>query len=221
LQNRAGSIRNNQYRLTIALGDTLLNDMLNDPSQKVNIADKFPEIRNQLTAEYKKWEQKMVSGYQPQTTIEAGFAQEKKFTLPVQDAILSGKVKYSSIHPNQSHTENWIENGDSVYWKLNMQQTGKYRVELQYGCPETDTGSQFMFHSKAGSFTFKIDKPFNSEMLPNRDYVPRTESVERSWNWMSVGNISLKTGEEKLVLKLIQKKKNEAGLIKAIRLVKL
>jgi len=221
LQNRAGSIRNSKYRLTIASGDTLLYDMQNDPSQKVNIAKDFPEIRNKLTAEYKKWENEMVSQYQLQTTIEAGFPKERNITLPVQDAILSGKVKFSSIHPNQSHTENWVQNGDSIFWKLNMQNAGKYRVELQYGCPETDTGSKFLFHSNSDSFAFNIDKPFQSEILPNRDYVPRTESVERTWDWMTIGNISLKAGEEQLVLKLQNKKHTEAALIKAIRLIKI
>jgi arylsulfatase A len=221
LQGRAGSIRNNRYRLTIASGDTLLYDMQNDPSQKVNIAEKYPEIRDKLAADYKKWEEEMVSGYQPQTTIEAGFEGERSITLPVQDAILSGKVKYSSIHPNQSHTENWVQNSDSIYWKLNMQKAGKYQVELQYGCPETETGSKFLFHSMASSFTFSIDKAFDSQILPNRDYVKRTESVERTWNWVPIGSISLKAGQENLTLKMLQKKKNEAGLIKAIRLIKL
>jgi len=221
LENRAGSIRNNKYRLTIASGDMLLYDMQNDPSQKVNIAEKYSEIRDKLAADYKKWEHEMVSNYQLQTTIEAGFAEEKSITLPVQDAILSGKVKYSSIHPNQSHTENWVQNGDSIFWKLQMQNAGKYRVELRYGCPETDTGSEFLFHSKAGSFTFKIDKAFDSIILPDRDYLKRSESVERTWAWTSIGTISINAGQENLTLKLIQKKKNEAGLIKAIRLIKL
>jgi arylsulfatase A len=221
LQGRAGSIRNNQYRLTIANEVTLLYDMLKDPSQKLDIAKDFPEIRNKLAAEYKKWENEMVSQYQLQTTIEAGFAEERRITLPVQDAILSGKVKFSSIHPNQSHTENWVQNGDSVYWKLKIKNAGNYNVELQYGCPETDTGSQFLFHSNSDSFTFNIDKPFNSEILPNRDYVPRTESVERTWGWKPIGAISLKAGEEQLVLKLQNKKHTEAALIKAIRLIKI
>ena len=221
LKGRAGSIRNNQYRLTAANGEILLYDMQNDPSQKVDISGQYPEIANQLLTEYRNWENEMVSQYQLQTTIEAGFPKERNITLPVQDAILSGNVKFSSIHPNQSHTENWVQNGDSIFWKLNMQNAGKYRVELQYGCPETDIGSKFLFHSNSGSFTFKIDKPFNSEILPNRDYVPRTESVERTWDWVTIGNISLMAGEEQLVLKLQNKKHTEAALIKAIRLKKI
>jgi len=221
LEGRAGSIRNDRYRLTCANGKTLLYDMQNDPSQKLDISGQYPGIANQLLTEYRKWENEMVSQYQLQTTIEAGFSEERNITLPVQDAILSGKVKYSSIYPNQSHTENWVQNGDSVYWILNMKNAGNYEVELQYGCPETHTGSQFLFHSKSSSFTFKIDKSFNSEILPNRDYVPRTESVERTWDWQPIGSISLKAGKEQLVLKLQNKKNTEAALIKAIRLIKI
>jgi arylsulfatase A len=221
LEGRAGSIRNDRYRLTIANGEILLYDMQIDPSQKTDIAENFPKIKNKLTKEYRKWENEMVSQYQLQTTIEEGFPGERNITLPVQDAILSGEVKYSSIHPNQSHTENWVQNGDSVYWTLNMKNAGNYTVELQYGCPETDTGSQFLFHSNTGSFIFKIDKPFNSKILPNRDYVPRTESVERTWDWLPIGNISLMAGEEQLVLKLQNKKNTEAAFIKAIWLTKI
>ena len=102
-----------------------------------------------------------------------------------------------------------------------MKNAGNYAVELHYGCAATDTGSKFLFHSKSDSFSFGIDKAFDSVILPDRDYVKRTESVERTWAWTSIGTISLNAGQENLTLKLIQKKKNEACLIKAIRLIKL
>jgi hypothetical protein len=38
---------------------------------------------------------------------------------------------------------------------------------------------------------------------------------------MRVGRVTLKPGPEQFVLKLQQKKNNEAGLIKAIRLIKI
>ena len=221
LNKCAGAVRNNKYRLVASLKDTLLFDLQKDPSQKRDIADANPEIRKELVAVYLKWEKELVSKYNPETTIEAGFADERSITLPVQDAILSGKVKYSSIHPNQSHTENWVQDGDSIYWRLNMKKAGKYRVELQYGCPVTDIGSGYSFLSATDSFEFKIDKPFDSYVLPDRDYIVRTESVERTWRWSPVGDISLQKGDECLRLKLIKVKNKEAGLIKAIRLFKL
>jgi hypothetical protein len=214
------SIRNERFRLVLTMSDTLLYDMQNDPDQKTNIADSEPALKMILIAELDKINSQLVSEYRPVTTIEAGFPEEKKFTLPVQDATLSGHVKFSSIHPNQSHTEQWIQNNDSIFWILNINTGGKYRVEMQYGCPAGETGSKMKFCSESGSVFFTIDQPFESEVLPQRDYVKRSESVERTWAWMEIGTINLEPGPEKLVIKLLEKKNNEAALIKAIRLIK-
>jgi len=163
----------------------------------------------------------LVSGYQPVTTIQAGFPQEKIFTLPVQDASLSGEIKYSSIHPNQSHTEDWIQEGDSIFWKLNINTTGTYKAELQYSCSSSETGSRFRLTSVSGSVLFNIEMPFESEILADRDYVKRSESVERTWSWMDMGTLELSSGPEIIILKLLDLKNLDAGLIKAIRLTRL
>ncbi|NJK93958.1 MAG: arylsulfatase [Bacteroidales bacterium] len=221
LQKCAGSVRNTRYRLVVSSKDTLLFDLINDPAQTKDISQNQSEIRKSLALAYLKWEKEMVGGYKPFTTIEAGFSEEEKITLPVQDAILSGKVKYSSIHPNQSHTENWVQNGDSLYWNLKMVQKGNYKVEIQYGCDDNNRGSKFIFRSSGGKVQFSFDRVFESVILPNRDYVERSESVERTWNWMDAGNVSIGKGAETLVLKLVERKSGDAGLIKAIRLTKI
>ncbi len=91
LNRCAGAVRNNNYRLVVSLQDTLLFDMIADPAQKQDISENQPEIKKELLAAYLKWEKEMVSNYQVQTTIKAGFPEEKSITLPVQDAVLSGK----------------------------------------------------------------------------------------------------------------------------------
>jgi len=221
LENCNSSVRNDRYRLVLTRKDTLLYDLKSDPEQKSDISGKEPEITAQLLSELVNLNEELVSGYQPVTTIQAGFPEEETFTLPVQDASLSGKIKYSSIHPNQSHTENWIQVNDSIYWKLDIKSTGNYKVDIQYGCPASETGSRFQLRSSSGSVIFSIDEPFESEILPDRDYVKRSESVERTWDWMVIGQIRLNNGPETITLKLMDVKNNEAGLIKAMRFTRL
>ena len=216
----SGSVRNDRYRLVRTLNDTLLYDMLEDPSQSHDIYIYDRKISLELVSRLGEWENDLVSNYKPVTTIDEGFPEEKKFTLPVQDATLSGKIKYSSIHPNQSHTENWIQNGDSIVWNLNIFNKADYIVELEYGCSSDETGSQLEFTTGSQSIKFKIETPFESVVLTDRDYVARSESVERTWAWMEVGVVTLKPGPEKFVVKLIEKKNKDAGLIKAIRLTR-
>ena len=221
LENCNSSVRNNRYRLVLTRKDTLLFDMKNDPSQVTDIFDIETNTGLLLLSELVKLNNELVSAYRPVTTIEAGFREEKSFTLPVQDAALSGKVKYSSIHPNQSHTENWIQNGDSILWTLNIHNKGTYRVEVQYGCTATETGSLLSLITGSGQVFFKISEPFESAVLPDRDFVTRSESVERTWSWMDVGTITLNAGKEEIALKLINKNHEEAGLIKSLKFTRI
>jgi len=221
LENCNSSVRNNRYRLVLTRKDTLLFDMKNDPSQVTDIFDIETNTGLLLLSELVKLNNELVSIYRPVTTIEAGFREEKSFTLPVQDAALSGKVKYSSIHPNQSHTENWIQNGDSILWTLNIHNKGTYRVEVQYGCTATETGSLLSLITGSGQVFFKISEPFESAVLPDRDFVTRSESVERTWSWMDVGTITLNAGKEEIALKLINKNHEEAGLIKSLKFTRI
>jgi hypothetical protein len=102
-----------------------------------------------------------------------------------------------------------------------MKNDGVYRVEMEYGCPASDTGSSMLFFTRSESMPFTVETPFESLILPDRDYVRRGESVERTWTWMTIGNVALESGSETVGIKLIKKMKDEAGLIKAIRLVRL
>ncbi len=220
VENCNSSVRNDRYRLVLTGKDTLLYDMQKDPSQSTDIFDIETNTGLQLLSELVSLNNELVSAYEPVTTIEAGFSEEKSFTLPVQDASLTGKVRYSSIHPNQSHTDNWIQEGDSIYWRLNIQSPGTFRIEMQYGCDDGKTGSSFTLKSGSESLLFDIDTPFNSVILPERDYVKRTESVERTWDWMEIGDMALSGGPNTIILKLVKKNKSEAALIKALRFTK-
>jgi len=221
LENCNSSVRNNRYRLVLTRKDTLLFDMQNDPSQGSDIFDIETNTGLLLLSELVKLNDELVSAYHPVTTIEAGFREEKSFTLPVQDAALSGKIKYSSIHPNQSHTENWIQNGDSILWSLNINTKGTFRVEMQYGCIAAETGSLLALITSSDTVFFKISESFESDVLPDRDYVKRSESVERTWSWMDVGKITLNKGKEEISLKLINKSHDEAGLIKSLKFTRI
>lgn len=215
------SVRNDRFKLVLTQKDTLLFDMYNDPQQQTDISYNLPDITTKMLTKLIQTNEELIRNYKPVTTIEAGFRDEKSFTLPVQDAILSGEIHYSSFHPNQSYTENWVQAGDSIYWNLKVALEGMFKVELQYGCLVDFTGSKFQLKSNSGSFLFSIDDPFESIILPDRDYEKRSESVERTWNWLEVGNIALTEGTELIILKIITIEKEEAGLIKSIRFTRL
>lgn len=211
------SVRDDRYRLVRTRRDTLLYDLIEDPGQQKNISRNYPEVRRELSIKLAEWEKELVGNYVPATTIEAGFSGEKSFTLPVQDARLTGAVRYSSIHPNQSYTAGWKNEGDSIWWALDIRNGGLFKAEIEYGCLPGQLGSIFTLGSEAGVYTFSIDWPFESVVLPERDYVRRSESVERTWKWMMIGRIHLKEGSERVVLKLTKLAADSAAIIKAVK----
>ena len=217
LEECNSAVRNNNYRLVLTQKDTLLYNLKDDPGQLNDISSIEKATTLSLLDELVRHNMELISNYQSVTTIEAGFAGEGSFTLPVQDAALSGNIRYSSIHPNQSHTENWIQAGDSILWTLNINNKGTYKVEMQYGCPEGESGSRLALNTGSGQVFFRISEPFESEILPDRDYVKRSESVERTWSWMDIGTVTLNEGKEYISLKLINKSQEEAGLIKSLK----
>ncbi len=217
LEECNSSVRNNSYRLVLTRKDTLLYNLNDDPEQKNDISSNETATTLAMLDQLISHNLDLISNYQSVTTIEAGFSGESSFTLPVQDAALSGKIRYSSIHPNQSHTENWIQNGDSILWTLNINKKGTYSVKMQYGCSSGETGSILSLITGAGQVLFKISEPFESVVLPDRDYVKRSESVERTWSWMDVGTVTLNEGKEEISLKLNKKSHEEAGLIKSLK----
>jgi arylsulfatase A-like enzyme len=221
LEECNSSVRNNSYRLVLTRKDTLLYNLNDDTEQKNDISSNEKATTLAMLGQLISHNLDLISNYQSVTTIEAGFTGESSFTLPVQDAALSGKIRYSSIHPNQSHTENWIQNGDSILWTLNINKKGTYSVKMQYGCPSGETGSILSLITGAGQVLFKISEPFESTVLPDRDYVKRSESVERTWSWMDVGTVTLNEGKEKISLKLINKSHEDAGLIKSLRFTRI
>jgi arylsulfatase A len=221
LDNCSASVRNSRYRLVRTPRDTLLYDMISDPSQVRDISGTESEVSAYMSELLLNWERELVNDYEPVTIIRAGFEEEKYFILPVQDAVLTGNLRYSSIHPNQSHTEGWSEAGDSLYWNLEIEVPGVYNVELQYGCPPGKPGSEFVLISADDKINFSITESFESVILPERDYVIRSESVERTWTWMDAGGFKLVKGKEQIILKLLKPSGDDAGLIKAIKLTRL
>ena len=66
-----------------------------------------------------------------------------------------------------------------------------------------------------------ISEPFESKILPDRDYVKRSESVERTWTWMNTGELKLSNGKEQITLKLLNPAKDDTAIIRGIRLTRM
>lgn len=138
---RAFAVRDNNYKLVQATGwepvpesqyKFELFDIVNDPSEKNDIAAAHPEIVEEMKSRYKKWFEDVSStrGFQPPSII-IGTKYENPTTLTRQD---------------WRGTGGW-DDTDVGYWKTQAAVTGNYTIQMQFSNPvESDSTAKLQIN---------------------------------------------------------------------------
>ncbi len=139
------------YKLVMAntVGDSNpqleLFDLENDPGESKDIASQHPGIVGELRDQVEKWFAEVTAeqDYAP-VAIEVGREDENPVELDVTWGEPVGRKVLPTYHRYIRDTvDNWTEEEDSVRWKIDVVQAGRYEVVLSYGCPPADAGSKF------------------------------------------------------------------------------
>ncbi len=139
--NKNWAARNRRYKLA----NGRLFDLLNDPGEKTDVADRHPEIARELREAFEKWFADVTAGQDyARVAIEVGRADENPVEIDLTWGEPVGeKVKPQYRHYTRDTIDNWSEVGDSVRWKIDVVERGTYEVTLTYGCRPADAGSRF------------------------------------------------------------------------------
>ena len=150
------SVRSQRFRLGF---QGQLFDMENDPGQRVDVKDKFPNVYQELRAAQKKFDEEVV-GELPPGKDERPFIighPDYAFTqLPARDAISTGKIERSGRAPNCSFYMNWVNEEDTIYWDAEVLQDGNYRAEVYYTCAKEDLGTVLELRWGDSAITKKV-----------------------------------------------------------------
>ncbi|TLF44437.1 arylsulfatase [Maribacter aurantiacus] len=196
------SLRTQQYRLD---DENRLYDMVSDPEQKLDIAQKLPKIRDSLLQEKLKW----LSKYPPLTkeTDDRPFTlghPNFKFTqLPARDAMATGDIERSNRFPNNTFFTNWTQTKDSIYWDVETLKKGSYQVTLYYTIPEGNSGAEILLQQGRNTLRTTISEVYDPPLKGmENDRVARMESYVKDFKPLNMGVMELNAGRMPLVLKL-------------------
>ncbi|MEJ6578959.1 MAG: arylsulfatase [Akkermansiaceae bacterium] len=139
--------------------------------------------------------------------------------LPARDAVATGKIKRSSIHPNDSYFYNWTRTEDQIVWKAESADSGTFAVKLFYASKSAGAKCRLSFEGSSLEFTIPAahDVPEQGKDL---DRSPRTESYTKDWKALDLGEIKLQEGEGSLVLEALEIPGEEALELRLITLKK-
>jgi arylsulfatase A len=216
-----GAARSDQYRFVIERGDTMLFDMIEDPAQKHDIAEKEKEITTSMAAAYDDWFKDVTENFKPDSEIRIGFEEEVSAYLPAHEAGFSGDIHFMEGH-GWAHDwlVNWGNDSDSVYWDVVVDQPTNFKLELRYSCPEANIGSMLSIRCGSSENHQKLMKAHDPAYLPSPDRIQRIEVYEKEWASLDMGELKFNSGNQRIVLSAQTIANDMVGEIKGLKLTK-
>ena len=200
-----GAMRDGRYLLTLKKDGDELFDLLSDPGQQHNLISGNPAIADSLKALYLQWFTKQSQQVSAVPPIPAGYRQAKQVYLFPQEAHLTDSLRYMEGH-GWAHDWliNWTSTQDSITWQLQVADSCRYRVWMEYTVPPADLGARVSLLAGQQQITTIIDKAYDPDYLPSPDRVPRIEVYEKEWARLDMGELTLAPGVQSLTLKALE-----------------
>ena len=197
------SVRTQRYRLD-SVGR--LFNMIDDPGQHTDIADKQPVVAARLQKAVNHWKKEVLAGDDIDNRPFIIGHPETRFTqIPARDGVAHGNIKRSCVHPNCSFFTNWTSTEEKITWDVEVGVAGEYEVEIYYSCAQADVGSTVELSLNKSRVQARVieshDPPLRGK---EHDRVARRESYVKDFKAMKLGKIDLEKGPGQLTLRAIK-----------------
>jgi arylsulfatase len=176
--NRPGVVLWKKWRL---VHDKELYNLADDPGQKKNVIEKYPDVATELRLHYARWIEEMTPLQKQVNTISIGVDSEPAAMLCSANWIGS----YADSWQNLLRKD--VKNG---YWDLKVEKAGKYEIAL-YGWPKQTRAA---FGDRFTGFTHVPGRPVAQAKLKVADIDLTTKTSPNELS--AVFTISLKKGDK-------------------------
>jgi arylsulfatase A-like enzyme len=213
------SARTQRYRLD---DKGALFDMTDDPGQRQDVSDRFPEVAQTLRSAVEKWRQEMrdeaerkprfgpspagaLASVDPRP-IDVGHPVFPVTILPARDGEPLGTIKRSAPAPNSSYFVNWTATDDRIVWNVDVKTAGRYEVTIDYTCRQSDVGAVIELSLGEAALRGAVQAAFDPPLYDNQDTLPRppAESKMKPFRRLSLGQIELPQAAGPLVLRAVE-----------------
>lgn len=218
-----GAVRSPQYRWVLGRDSSIsLYDMQIDPEQRNNIATQKTEIVAQLGKDYQQMFESVTSQSTLPSLIPVGYEAAKKVRLPAIEAIkIEGDLRYKEGHAwANDWLINWTNTEDRITWEIEVMETGKYQVEVEYVVSEENLGAVVALSGGDKPLTKTITEAFYPLPLPSPDRIERKEVYEKEWAKLPMGELWLEKGVQQIELAAMNVPNGEVMELKSVYLTR-
>lgn len=201
LEQFPASVRNNRFRL-VRYGDSWeLYDMLEDPSQRRDIASDNPEKVEELSLAYLSWFKEVTKDLPESRPISIGYEEALASYLPAVESSFSGEVAFQGKSGwSNDWLTNWKNTSDKVWWELDVQSAGEYQVFVEYTLAKGDEGVIVKASVSGEIINQRIQEAYDPDIVPSPDRVERGEVYEKVWTQKELGVFQIPEGRQRLTI---------------------
>lgn len=194
------SVRNSTYRLD---HEGRLYNIAQDRQQRHDISAEHPELRQTLSDSVAAWEKEVFpEDYKEPRPFPVGHPDFKYTQLPARDGVAHGGIERSNRFPNASFFRNWTSVQDSITWDVEVLSEGSYEVTLYYTCAPEGTGSTIALSLGSEQIETTLSEAHNPPLRGMEDdRVERMESYVKDFKPITMGQMHLQPGRQRLTLK--------------------
>ena len=177
--------------------------LVNDPQQTANVADLYPKVLDSMLTFKTQWEATVLTALpeKDERPTPVGYAKMPITQLPARDAKFTGNIKRSNRWPNDSFLTNWTKENDTIYWEVEVMESGIYEAEMFYTCPNSSVGTKVVLSSNKSSIQQPIKEAHDPPLVGHeKDRAVRIESYVKDFITMPIGTIELEKGPNKISL---------------------
>lgn len=196
------AVRSTQHRFVINRDSSRqLFDMINDPGQKNNIIDKYPELAEKYWNDLKGWFASVTDHDMTAPPIPLGHLPYGHTSLPAPEAKLHGNLRFKGkMGWANDYIIDWTKATDSLEWKIEVAKEGAYEVHMHYAAPTESLGSSYKVATPTSSLTGIIHQAHYPDFLPSPDRITRGEVYERVWKNEVIGTLDLQKGLQSIIV---------------------
>jgi hypothetical protein len=199
------SVRTQRYRLD---ANGSLFDIEADRGQRIDIADRHPELTSSLQLQAKQHGREMRALFEAYANRPFTVGYGESTTLTARDGVAHGTIQRSSKAPNNSFFTNWTRTDDFITWDIDVGKSGRYEAVLYYTCADGDEGVTLQLAMDDGASTQAVvqevfDPPLYDK---SKERVPESHYFVKDFTPLRLGILELSQGTGTLRLQALNKK---------------
>ena len=214
----SGTVRTSRWRAVNEGEGWQLYDMLEDPSQKQDLAAREPETVSHLGRAYDTWFADVTQEPISRPLIPVGYGERPFVELPAPEAYFSDGIRwYNQWGFAHDWLTGWSSTEDRIWWEIHVVSAGRYEASVRYTCPAKSVGTKLRIEVGGAVIEGALAREYDPEPRQRPTRSPKKRFVQ-TFATQSLGEIDLQAGRQRVIIQASNVPGNRVCDLKSIGL---